>query len=198
MSAVRFRTAGPSTLIEGLVAVSCLDGLIASERAWFGGPALIGLAAVPVASPSNFSHPSQRRSVPSDSEGGWGRAATGGDAALTRRRLPPPPARRGCLPHEDARCPELAGIPVGLLLLLHTAELVVKATLAVAILAFSAYCLASKAPLELKDDRLAWVAVRQPTHEGQLLPRRRSCLPAVDRGPAVAAGSVEVAGWMIK
>jgi uncharacterized membrane protein YfcA len=50
----------------------------------------------------------------------------------------------------------LFGIPLGLLLLKAVAEGVVKATLAVIILAFSAYCLARRAPVELKDDRLAW------------------------------------------
>src|SRR5262249_10976886 len=36
------------------------------------------------------------------------------------------------------------------------AEHIVKAILAVVIIAFSAYCLTSRRPFELKDDRLAW------------------------------------------
>jgi uncharacterized membrane protein YfcA len=51
----------------------------------------------------------------------------------------------------------LFGIPLGLLLLKMVAEPVVKATLAVVIVAFSAYCLARRTPVELKDDRLAWL-----------------------------------------
>src|SRR2546423_12864889 len=51
----------------------------------------------------------------------------------------------------------LFGIPLGLLLLTAVAEYVVKAVLAVVIIAFSAYCLAGRSQLELKDDRLAWV-----------------------------------------
>jgi uncharacterized protein len=51
----------------------------------------------------------------------------------------------------------LFGIPFGLLLLTAVAELVVKAILAVVIIAFSTYCLVSRAPVELKDDRLAWL-----------------------------------------
>ncbi len=51
----------------------------------------------------------------------------------------------------------LFGIPLGLLLLTTVAEHTVKAVLAVVILAFSTYCLASRTRLELKDDRLAWV-----------------------------------------
>src|SRR6476661_8963102 len=50
----------------------------------------------------------------------------------------------------------LVGIPLGLWLLSAAAEPVVKATLAVIIIAFSAYCLTSRVPVELKDDRLAW------------------------------------------
>src|SRR5262249_5635582 len=49
------------------------------------------------------------------------------------------------------------GIPVGLLLLTAVAEQVVKAVLALVILAFSSYCLARRRPWELKDDRLAWL-----------------------------------------
>src|SRR5436309_366620 len=51
----------------------------------------------------------------------------------------------------------LFGIPLGLLLLTAVPEPVVKAVLAVVILAFSAHCLARRTPLELKDDRLAWL-----------------------------------------
>jgi uncharacterized membrane protein YfcA len=51
----------------------------------------------------------------------------------------------------------LFGIPLGLLLLTAVAEPVVKTILAVVIITFSAYCLANRTPLELKDDRLAWV-----------------------------------------
>jgi uncharacterized protein len=50
----------------------------------------------------------------------------------------------------------LFGIPLGLLLLTAVPESVVKALLAVVILAFSTYCLASRTPLALHDDRLAW------------------------------------------
>ena len=49
------------------------------------------------------------------------------------------------------------GIPLGLLLLVAVAESVVKAVLAVVIITFSTYCLVKRTPLELKDDRLAWV-----------------------------------------
>ncbi len=48
------------------------------------------------------------------------------------------------------------GIPLGLLLL-TAPESVVKALLAIAIIVFSAYCLARRQGLELKDDRLAWI-----------------------------------------
>src|SRR5436309_1479388 len=51
----------------------------------------------------------------------------------------------------------LFGIPLGLLLLTAVPEAIVKAVLAVVIMAFSAYCLLRRAPLELKDDRLAWL-----------------------------------------
>jgi uncharacterized membrane protein YfcA len=51
----------------------------------------------------------------------------------------------------------LLGIPLGLLLLTAVAEGIVKAALAVVIIAFSAYCLARRAPFELKDDRAAWL-----------------------------------------
>src|SRR3954464_15706886 len=49
------------------------------------------------------------------------------------------------------------GIPLGLLLLTTVPEPVVKALLAVIIMAFSAYCLAGRGRFELRDDRLAWL-----------------------------------------
>jgi uncharacterized protein len=51
----------------------------------------------------------------------------------------------------------LFGIPLGLLLLTAVAEPIVKAVLAVVIILFSAYCLLSRRPWELRDDRMAWV-----------------------------------------
>jgi uncharacterized protein len=51
----------------------------------------------------------------------------------------------------------MAGIPIGLLMLTAVAEPVVKGGLAVVIIAFSAYCLAGRVRVELKDDRLAWL-----------------------------------------
>jgi uncharacterized membrane protein YfcA len=51
----------------------------------------------------------------------------------------------------------LFGIPLGLLLLTAVAEHVVKAILAVVILAFSVYCLARRTPFVLHSDRLAWL-----------------------------------------
>lgn len=48
------------------------------------------------------------------------------------------------------------GIPLGLLLLTAVPGYAVKAILAVVIIAFSAYCLARRTPVELRDDRLAW------------------------------------------
>jgi uncharacterized membrane protein YfcA len=51
----------------------------------------------------------------------------------------------------------LFGIPLGLLLLTAVAERTVKAVLAVVIVAFSLYCLASRRPVALKDDRWAWL-----------------------------------------
>src|SRR4051812_2605817 len=51
----------------------------------------------------------------------------------------------------------LPGIPLGLLLLTAVEEQAVKGILAVIILAFSAYCLAGRAPPALPDDRLAWL-----------------------------------------
>jgi uncharacterized membrane protein YfcA len=51
----------------------------------------------------------------------------------------------------------LFGIPLGLLLLTAVPGPVVKAVLAVVIIAFSGYCLARRTPLELQDDRLAWL-----------------------------------------
>jgi uncharacterized membrane protein YfcA len=49
------------------------------------------------------------------------------------------------------------GIPLGVWLLKGAAEPVVKAVLAVVIIAFSTYCLVSRRPVELKDDGLAWL-----------------------------------------
>jgi uncharacterized membrane protein YfcA len=51
----------------------------------------------------------------------------------------------------------LAGIPLGVLLLEGVAEQATKATLAVVIIGFSTYSLASRREPELKDDRLAWL-----------------------------------------
>lgn len=51
----------------------------------------------------------------------------------------------------------LFGIPLGLLLLTLAAEATVKAILATVIIAFSAYCLLSRTPLELTSDRWAWL-----------------------------------------
>ena len=51
----------------------------------------------------------------------------------------------------------LFGIPLGLLLLTAVPKRLVKAILAVVIVAFSSYCLASRRPIEIKDDRLAWL-----------------------------------------
>ncbi|HYT89544.1 MAG TPA: sulfite exporter TauE/SafE family protein [Gemmataceae bacterium] len=51
----------------------------------------------------------------------------------------------------------LFGIPLGLLLLTKCDAHVVKAILAIVIVAFSTYCLLSRRPFELKDDRLAWL-----------------------------------------
>jgi uncharacterized membrane protein YfcA len=51
----------------------------------------------------------------------------------------------------------LFGVPLGLLMLTAVPGPVVKAVLAVVIIAFSAYCLARRTPLELQDDRLAWL-----------------------------------------
>jgi hypothetical protein len=53
--------------------------------------------------------------------------------------------------------PTLPGIPLGLLLLTHGPQRLVKAALAVLILAFAGYCLAGRAPLELKRDSRAWL-----------------------------------------
>ena len=50
----------------------------------------------------------------------------------------------------------MPGIPFGLLLLTTVAEPVVKAVLAVVIIAFSTYCLIGRTRLHLTDDRLAW------------------------------------------
>jgi uncharacterized membrane protein YfcA len=51
----------------------------------------------------------------------------------------------------------LFGIPLGLFLLKAVAEPVVKATLAVIIISFSAYCLVRRSPFELKNDRSSWL-----------------------------------------
>src|SRR5579884_2761905 len=51
----------------------------------------------------------------------------------------------------------LCGIPLGLGLLTAVAEPIVKALLAVVILAFSTYCLLGRRRFELPDDRLAWL-----------------------------------------
>jgi uncharacterized membrane protein YfcA len=51
----------------------------------------------------------------------------------------------------------LFGIPLGLWLLTAVPEPVVKAVLAVVIIGFSTYCLASRSPYQLKDDRWAGV-----------------------------------------
>lgn len=50
----------------------------------------------------------------------------------------------------------LVGIPIGLLLLTHVPEPIVKASLGTVIASFSAYCLLSKQRARLKDDRLGW------------------------------------------
>lgn len=52
-------------------------------------------------------------------------------------------------------CATMLGMPIGLYLLVMVDERVVKAILAVTILAFSTYCLRRKASLSLRDDRLA-------------------------------------------
>ena len=51
----------------------------------------------------------------------------------------------------------LFGIPLGLLMLKMVPEAVVKATLAVVIISFSAYSLVRSSHYELKDDRFAWI-----------------------------------------
>ena len=51
----------------------------------------------------------------------------------------------------------LFGIPLGLLLLTTVSEAIVKAILAIIIIAFSTYCLLRRTPLELHNDRLAWL-----------------------------------------
>ena len=51
----------------------------------------------------------------------------------------------------------LPGIPLGLLLLTRVAEPIVKAALAVVIIAFSTYNLVGRTRIALKDDRLAWL-----------------------------------------
>jgi uncharacterized membrane protein YfcA len=51
----------------------------------------------------------------------------------------------------------LAGIPVGLLLLTHADARIVKAVLALVILAFAAWSLAGRSPPHLERDRLPWL-----------------------------------------
>jgi uncharacterized membrane protein YfcA len=51
----------------------------------------------------------------------------------------------------------LFGIPLGLWLLTAVPEAIVKGILAMVIIGFSSYCLVSRSPYQLKDDRLAWV-----------------------------------------
>jgi len=51
----------------------------------------------------------------------------------------------------------MLGIPLGLWLLSAAAEGVVKAMLALVLLPFAVYCLISRTPIELKDDRHAWL-----------------------------------------
>jgi len=51
----------------------------------------------------------------------------------------------------------LAGIPLGLWLLVAADERIVKTILAAVIIAFSAYCLLSRTPMILPHDRLAWL-----------------------------------------
>src|SRR6476620_2933270 len=51
----------------------------------------------------------------------------------------------------------LFGIPLGLYLLKSVPESVVKAALAVVIIAFSSYTLMRRSDRELKNDRLAWI-----------------------------------------
>jgi len=51
----------------------------------------------------------------------------------------------------------LFGTPLGVFLLKEADESVVKASLAMVIIPFSAYCLFSRRPFELKNDKLAWL-----------------------------------------
>lgn len=51
----------------------------------------------------------------------------------------------------------LLGIPLGLLLLTSAPQRIVKAALAVVLIAFALYCLVTRRPFELKGDRLAWL-----------------------------------------
>jgi uncharacterized membrane protein YfcA len=51
----------------------------------------------------------------------------------------------------------VAGIPIGLLLLTGVDARLVKAVLALVILAFALYSLASRAPLHLREDRIPWL-----------------------------------------
>lgn len=53
--------------------------------------------------------------------------------------------------------PTLFGIPLGLLLLTSTHQLLVKAALALVIIAFAAYSLSGRKPIELHHDHRAWL-----------------------------------------
>src|SRR5262249_12735891 len=53
--------------------------------------------------------------------------------------------------------PTFFGIPLGLWLLTAVAEPTVKAILALVIITFSSYCLVSRRPFALRDDRPAWL-----------------------------------------
>lgn len=51
----------------------------------------------------------------------------------------------------------IVGIPLGLLLLTHGNERIVKALLSVVIIGFSIYCLAGRRPITLNEDKPAWL-----------------------------------------
>jgi uncharacterized protein len=53
--------------------------------------------------------------------------------------------------------PTICGIPLGLLLLVHGPQLVVKAVLGVLILAFSVFSLVGRSPIELRHDSFPWM-----------------------------------------
>jgi uncharacterized membrane protein YfcA len=53
--------------------------------------------------------------------------------------------------------PTLLGIPLGIALLTNPHEQVVKAALAMVIVAFAAYFLLGKKPRELRDDNMGWL-----------------------------------------